>query len=245
MNPEEYVQLFRLGGSHWWFVGTRDILFSSVKQKAGRAGRILDAGCGSGLMMRRFSECGPVFGFDRNMNALNHCAGLGFHSLCRGNVVLLPYKANTFDLIIAADLLEHCEDDEKVLREFNRVTAPGGSALISVPAYNSLWSSHDESLHHKRRYSKADITGKMLRAGYVIDRATYFNTILFPPVALARLTLGKLPRQNSTINYHENMKLLNEMLLGVMRLERRLLQRIDFPFGLSVLVIASKAPAGT
>jgi hypothetical protein len=85
----------------------------------------------------------------------------------------------------------------------------------------------------------------MLRAGYVIDRATYFNTILFPPLALARLTLGKLPRQNSTINYHENMKLLNEMLLGVMRLERRLLQRIDFPFGLSVLVIASKAPAGT
>jgi SAM-dependent methyltransferase len=240
MNPEEYAQLFRLGESHWWFVGTRDILFSSLRRKDLRMGRILDAGCGSGLMMRRFHHAGAVYGIDNNLGALRHCAGLGFTRLCQGDTLRLPFKSDSFDLVIAADLLEHCEDDEQALSEFYRVTAHGGCLLMSVPAHQALWSSHDVSLHHQRRYSKKELVRKALDTGYSVERASYFNTILFPPIALARLTLGKLPKRDSNIRYYENMRLLNRMLLGLMRVERNLLSRCDLPFGLSILLIASK-----
>jgi ubiquinone/menaquinone biosynthesis C-methylase UbiE len=239
MNPEEYAQLFRLGETHWWFTGTRDILFSSVSSSQLDGKNILDAGCGSGLMMKRFSGAGKIYGVDKSFEALSHCCGLGFRQVCQGDTLHLPFKSSTFDLIVAADLLEHCDDDEQALDEFYRVNAAGGRLLVSVPAYNALWSSHDVSLHHKRRYTKNELTRKALRCGYDIERATYFNTVLFPAVALVRLTAGKWSK-NHRIQYHENLRLLNELLLGILNMERRLLQKLNFPFGLSLLLLGSK-----
>jgi SAM-dependent methyltransferase len=239
MNPEEYAQLFQLGETHWWFTGTRDILFSSISLSQLNGKNILDAGCGSGLMMKRFSDAGKVYGVDKSFEALSHCSGLGFRRLCQGDTLHLPFKSGSFDLIVAADLLEHCDDDEQALKEFHRVNSAGGRLLVSVPAYNALWSSHDISLHHKRRYAKAELIIKALRCGYIVERATYFNTVLFPAVALVRLTAGKWSK-NRRIQYHENLRLLNDLLLGILNTERRLLQKMNFPFGLSLLLLGTK-----
>lgn len=111
---------------------------------------------------------------------------------------------------------------------------------MSVPAYNALWSAHDRALHHKRRYSKTGLVRKVKAAGYSVDRASYFNTLLFPPVAAGRLTIGKLGSERHRIRYHENLRFLNRILLGVMRVERWLLNRCNLPFGLSILLLASK-----
>jgi len=242
MNPREYSQLMRLGEKHWWFVGTRDILFSCVPRESLLGGPILDAGCGSGLMMKRFSEAGTVFGMDVDPGALAHCRSVGLRRLCTGDAAALPYESGAFGLVVAADLLEHCEDDGAVLGELRRVLAPRGTLLMSVPAYGRLWSSHDVALHHTRRYSRRELIRKAEAAGFRIERATYFNTILFPPAALIRLTLGKLRRDanQNRIKYHENLKLLNRFLLSVLRLEKWILGRTDLPFGLSILLLASK-----
>jgi SAM-dependent methyltransferase len=242
MNPEEYRQLTRLGETHWWFVGTRDILFSSLDISSLPAGPILDVGCGSGLMMKRFAETGPIFGVDADHGALAHCKSIGFDRLCRGNATALPFTSGTFGFIIAADLLEHCEDDSAVLAEIYRVMSPGGMLLASVPAYGVLWSSHDVALHHKRRYLKRELADKARAAGFSVERASYFNMFLFPPAALMRLTVGKMAgnKPDNRIKYHENLRLLNRILLGLIRLENRLLDRFDLPFGLSILLLASK-----
>jgi ubiquinone/menaquinone biosynthesis C-methylase UbiE len=243
MNPEEYGQLFRLGETHWWFVGTRDILFSIAHRGATGSGEpILDVGCGSGLLMRRFADAGHVFGVDNSAEALAHCRKIGFSRLCQADAERLPFKSGAFDLLIAADMLEHCEDDEAVLHEMHRVTGAGGAFLASVPAYNVLWSAHDVALHHKRRYSRRELVQKVKAAGYTVERASYFNSILFPPVAVTRLTLGKLRGYFKThsIKYHEDMQFLNRVLLSVMRMERWLLNRCNLPFGLSILLLASK-----
>jgi SAM-dependent methyltransferase len=242
MNPEEYRQLARLGETHWWFVGTRDILFSSIDKTSLPEEPILDVGCGSGLMMKRFSETGSIFGIDADHGALTHCKSIGLDRLCRGDAAVLPFKSNRFGLVIAADLLEHCDDDSTVLAELFRVLGPGGSLLASVPAFEALWSSHDVALHHKRRYVRRDLVDKARAAGFTVKRASYFNTLLFPPAALARLTLGKLGgnRTRNQVEYHENLKLLNRILLGLIRLEKHLLGRFDLPFGLSILLLASK-----
>jgi SAM-dependent methyltransferase len=242
MNPEEYRQLIRLGETHWWFVGTRDILFSSIDKYVPPKEPALDVGCGSGLMMKRFSGEGSVVGIDVNQGALAHCKSIGFDRLCRGDAAALPFKSNSFGFVIAADLLEHCEDDSAVLAELCRVLSRNGFLLASVPAYGALWSSHDEALFHKRRYVKRGLVAKAQAAGFTIERASYFNTLLFPPAALVRLTLGKLggKKRRDQIKYHEDLKLLNRILLGLIRMERHLLDRFDLPFGLSILLIASK-----
>lgn len=242
MNPEEYSQLMQLGETHWWFVGTRDILFSSVRRYFSPGKPILDVGCGSGLMMKRFREAGLVFGIDKNADALTHCRSLGFRRLCRGDVAALPFKSGAFGLIVAADLLEHCEDDAGVLGELFRACAPGGILLASVPAHGALWSSHDAALHHKRRYSRRELVLKVEAAGFSVERVSYFNSLLFAPIALMRLTVGKLGlrRPQGRIKYYENLRLLGRFLLAMMRLEERLLGRFNMPFGLSILLLASK-----
>jgi SAM-dependent methyltransferase len=242
MNPEEYRQLMRLGETHWWFVGTRDLLYSAISGSPLPDKPILDVGCGSGLMMKRFSEAGLVVGIDANHGALAHCKGIGFDRLCRGDAGALPFKSDSFGFVIAADLLEHCDDDSAVLAEVCRVMGLNGVLLASVPAYGALWSSHDEALHHKRRYVKRELVAKAQAAGFTIERVSYFNTLLFPPAALVRLTLGKLRgrKKRNQIKYHEDLKLLNRILLGLIRTEKHLLDRFDLPFGLSILLIASK-----
>ena len=241
MNPEEYRQLMHLSETHWWFVGTRDILISSVPEGFPFDRPILDLGCGSGLMMKRFSEVGNVFGIDTEQEALTHCRSIGFHHLCRGDAATLPFVSDGFGLVVAADMLEHCDDDAAALGEIFRVLSPKGLLLASVPAYGALWSSHDVALHHKRRYSRRDLAEKAVAAGFTIERATYFNTLLFPFAALSRLAMDKLGlgSQNG-IRYNENMKLMNRTLLDIIRLEERLLRFTDFPFGLSILLLASK-----
>jgi SAM-dependent methyltransferase len=242
MNPEEYTQLFRLSEEHWWFVGTRDILFASIPGAELRGEAILDVGCGSGSMMRRLEKTGPVFGIDTEEGALIHCRGLGFSRVCKGNAEALPFASNAFGLIVAADMLEHCDDDEKALGELFRVAAPRGKLLLSVPAYQALWSANDMALHHRRRYSRHDLVRKVEAAGFSVSRVTFFNTLLFVPVAFLRLTIGKLRKHSSTyhIRYHEDARLLNRLLLGVMRAEKALLDRCALPFGLSLLVLAAK-----
>jgi len=243
MNPEEYAQLFRLSENHWWFVGTRDILFSSIAGKYLPGTRILDVGCGSASMMKRSSQIGPVVGIDTSIGALKHCHSIGFSSLCQGDAAKLPFKSNTFGLVIAADMLEHCDNDERALAELNRVTAHGGTLLISVPAHNALWSAHDIALHHKRRYAKRGLIRKAENAGFIVNRTSSFNTILLAPVALARLTWGKPRRHSSSgykIKYHENLRLLNRLMLAILRFERWFLGHGNLPFGLSILLLASK-----
>ena len=127
-----------------------------------------------------------------------------------------------------------------MLENFSRVLAPGGHLLISVPAYNWLWSSHDVALHHKRRYTRGELVKKITAAGFKVERASYFNTILFPPAALVRITLGRLGGKGGGIKYNEGMKSLNRLLLGALRLEKRLLSKVSLPFGLSIVVLASR-----
>ncbi|UCD58652.1 MAG: class I SAM-dependent methyltransferase [Candidatus Hydrogenedentota bacterium] len=242
MNPEEYAQLFRLGETHWWFVGTRDVLFSSAYRDSLRGEPILDVGCGSGLMMKRFTQVGPVFGIDSSSGAIEHCHSIGFSGLCRADAGSLPFRSGVFGLVIAADLLEHCGEDEVVLSELYRVTRPRGILLVSVPACGVLWSAHDVALHHKRRYSKAELIRKVESVGFTVGRLSHFNSLLFVPVAAVRLTLGKLRKRPADyrIRYHENLRLLGRILLGVMRVERWLLGRCNLPFGLSMLLLAVK-----
>jgi SAM-dependent methyltransferase len=148
----------------------------------------------------------------------------------------LPLEDELFDLICMFDVLEHVEDDEGTLRAVRRYLAPGGAAVITVPAFRWLWGAHDVQLHHKRRYARAELRSKIIDAGFSIEKLTYANMFLFPAAILARAADKALRRKQSSGDGLPPAG-LNEVFAGVFGAERHLLGRMNFPFGLSLLAV--------
>jgi len=235
MNEEEYERMFVLEDFYWWFKGRREIVLSAMKEI--EAKNILDVGCGTGGNLTLFN--GFVVGLDISPQALEMARKRKPDAvLCRGEAENLPFKDESFDLVLALDLLEHLPDDIKGLSEMYRVLKVGGNALITVPAYKFLWSEHDEALHHFRRYSKGELKGKMEKVGFQIKFLSHAIVLPFFPIALFRL----LQRFTRRANRKPKTSLiilpgiLNEILYRILLGEAKLIERgISFPFGVSII----------
>jgi SAM-dependent methyltransferase len=146
----------------------------------------------------------------------------------------LPFAGGAYDLVVATDVIEHVEDDVGVLRELRRVAAPGAKLLITTPAYRWLWSAHDDEHQHKRRYTRGLLLRRARAAGWEPEVATYFNSLLLGPIALARA----LPRGKEANDYDRTPRRLNRALSLPMRLEAALVRRgVRFPAGVSIGVV--------
>ena len=148
----------------------------------------------------------------------------------------LPEFDKTFDLIAALDVIEHLDQDEASAAALKRLLKPDGIFFTTVPAHPWLWSRHDELHHHKRRYRKADYLAMLRRAGFTIERATYFNSVLYPAIALARA--AKLGERSGCADHAMPSKPVNALLERAFASERHALRLMDLPFGVSLLVIA-------
>jgi 2-polyprenyl-3-methyl-5-hydroxy-6-metoxy-1,4-benzoquinol methylase len=142
-----------------------------------------------------------------------------------------------FDLICLFDVLEHIDDDRSALAALASLLKPGGSLLISVPAYQWLWGPHDESLHHKRRYRQGDLVRLCGETGLEVVRSTYFNSLLLP-VAMAARVWDKLRGGKQASGTRLPATPVNTGLKEVFAFERHLLKRVSLPFGLSILAVA-------
>ena len=159
--------------------------------------------------------------------------------LLAGDLNNLPFKANSVGLIIAADILEHLDDDRNGIVESYRVLTKGGILIITVPAFNFLWGIQDVVTGHKRRYSKKEIKNKLRAAGFDVLKSSYFNFFLFFPILIGRRIiqfLGLKIRSENEVNF----PLLNFMLKAVFSLEPILLKYFSFPFGVSIFCVAQK-----
>jgi ubiquinone/menaquinone biosynthesis C-methylase UbiE len=235
MNEEEYERMFLLEDFYWWFKGRRKIVLSAMKGIEAR--NILDVGCGTGGNLTLFN--GFVVGLDISPQALELARKRNPDAvLCRGEAENLPFKDESFDLVLALDLLEHLPDDIKGLSEMYRVLKKGGNALITVPAYRFLWSEHDEALHHFRRYSKGELKGKMEKVGFKVKFLSHAIVLPFFPIALFRLLQRFTRRANrkpkTSLIILPNI--LNEILYRILLGEAKLIEKgISFPFGVSII----------
>jgi len=158
--------------------------------------------------------------------------------------VEMPFPDASFGLVTSLDVIEHVDEDRSALTEMYRVLKPEGLLLVTVPAHMFLWSGHDVALHHKRRYTEAELREKILAAGFSIVRCTSFNTILFPLVAFARVArrLAGIDRPQSDSSSIPPLG-VNSLLYGSMHLESLFLDHIDFPLGVSLACLAKKERA--
>lgn len=244
MQQHTYAIMDEVEGSHWWFVGRRAILeafLRSISEKIRdprSAIRILDVGCGTGANLEMLSQFGTAEGVDVSDDALEFCRQKGLNAQ-KGLAETLPFADETFDLTTALDVVEHLDDDIAGLKEMYRVTKKGGHSLIFVPAFMWLWGVQDDISNHRIRYTKKQIVERLEKAGYKIDRATYANWTFFAPI-LAGRTLMKLTGIKPVSENNVNVSALNGVFGKLFGAERFWLNNFDFPFGVSIVVVAKK-----
>lgn len=240
MDHQAYVEMDEAEGEHWWFTARREIVGHMIRRLSLPAhASILEIGSGTGGNLHMLSSFGEVSAMEMNTTAIamavrKHGDRFDIRAgSCPGNI---PFDTERFDLICLFDVLEHIEEDVATLVAIRRLLADGGKVFLTVPAYPWMWSGHDAFVHHKRRYSLQELRSKVVAAGFHVRRLSFFNTLLFPLVAGARL-VGKLLGRDVVSGTAVPSAPVNRLLNMVFRFERHLLGRHDLPFGVSLLAV--------
>ncbi len=246
METAEYEKMYNLEDTYWWFQGRMKIILNCLEAHGlpQPGSRILDVGCGTGLMLKRLERFDPV-GLDYSPLAMRFCRRRGAQRLVCADVTRLPFEDGAFDLILALDLLEHVERDDRLVEEFHRALRPGGHAIITVPAHQWLWSEHDEALHHYRRYSAAQLRGLFETRGFSFPKFTYAITFTFLPIVAFRW-LQRMWKRGGATNSRPKTHLIrlpqaaNAALIRALEIEAWWLRRHNLPQGVSLLALARK-----
>jgi len=246
MEADFYDVYASMEERHWWFLWRFDMVerFNCSFNLTSGA-RILDIGCGTGLMLKKLENHGMAVGIDLAPKAIEYCRKCGVINVVRGTAEHLPFSDDTFDVVTALDLIEHVDDDTGVLINAFRVTKPGGVVLVTVPAFQFLWSEHDIVNRHRRRYTTKQLRSIIESAGFETVKLTYTNTTLFFPILLFRLTKKMVRRSISKAtaaeaDLGEVPPPLNWLLLQLLRVETQVFYRVSMPFGVSILAVGRK-----
>jgi SAM-dependent methyltransferase len=244
--------------AHWWFNtrtrGLLRVLDGYMAQGSGRL--VLDVGCGAGNMMHHLRRYGRVVGVDNFAKPLIVCLQRGYDPQL-APAEALPYEDESFSLVTLLDVVEHCDDDARVLSECFRVCAPGGFLAITAPALQWLWTDNDIINGHKRRYTTGQMRRVLETAGFVPQRMSYAFFLVFP-LAAGLLVLRRFSGRRQTVAtpradddaYQVEMEptnpLLNRLLGGLGSIEAALIGRVDLLVGTSIVAVARKpASRGT
>jgi SAM-dependent methyltransferase len=240
MDRDYELQTHQAEDRHWWYRGRRTVLDGVIADlELPTNARILDAGCGSGRFMVDLAKRGEVKGVELSDTSVALARQRGIGEVVAGSVLEMPFADASFDLAVSLDVIEHLEDDIAALRELRRAVAPGGALLITVPAYQWLWSGHDEINHHHRRYTRRTLQGAAEQAGWKQVRTTYFNSLLLPVAILLRvLDRFSTKTTESSLDLWIPPEPLNWLLERPLALEAALIARGGrIPAGLSLLAV--------
>ncbi|HEX8415705.1 MAG TPA: class I SAM-dependent methyltransferase, partial [Sphingomicrobium sp.] len=225
--------------THWWYRARRDILQSYLERYGALPAnaRILEIGCGTGHNLPMLAKFGPVDAIEIDPAARAVASGRLGKPVGDAPLPELPgIERGAYDLIAVLDVVEHIEDDVAALRAMRDCLKPGGKILIAVPAHQWMWSAHDTVNHHHRRYSKKTLTAAIAAAGLRPRKLTYFNSLLFPLAAAARVA-GRLTGRDDSDD-SPPAKPLNAVFEAIFRLERHAIGRVPMTPGVSIVTLA-------
>ncbi len=241
MDADEYRRMADAGERHWWYRSTRQLLQQLVEPHldSGAAALCLDAGGGTGATGGWLTTSAATVLGDYEPIALEVArADFAGYLPVRIDLNHLPFADHSFSAVLCVTALCHRmnPDPATIVRDFARVTRPGGLVCLMEPGGKRLWRGHDVVTHTARRFSVGEMRSMAHDSGLEVIRATGAYTFLVPLAAI----LGAIERGNDKSDVGRNESGLGGVMSGLARLERRLMRRIDLPFGLSAIVLARK-----
>ncbi len=247
VEEQDYRTTYELEGHNWWFVGMRRISLALLGHRPNARpedrGPILDVGCGTGIMLEHLESMGSPTGLDFSATALDFCRQRGADRLVQGRGEQLPFADASFAAVTAFGVVEHIDADRAAIEEWARVLRPGGDLVLLTSAYQWMWSGHDVSNHHTRRYVTKEIRQLLEDAGLRPTRVSYVNSLLFPPILAVRI-VERLRRGSRPPAPHKDTgevpAAVNRLLVWLLDLERRMIERRGLPFGVSIVASATK-----
>jgi len=241
MEDSHYDILYETEAVHWWYRVRRKIAIDLIKEYTGadKDKKIADIGCGTGALLHELSVLGKVYGIDSSAKAISYCRQRGLQNLTTGNIDNLPFADDEFDVALCLDVLEHLPDDRRAISEIRRVVRPGGLVIIFVPAFSFLFGVSDIVSKHFRRYGSRELVKKIKEENLEILRCSYFNFFLFLPILAVRKLVNRFKLPMKSENKFNN-RFVNKILYVFFYLDSIILKYIDYPFGVSLLVVAKK-----
>ncbi len=238
MERAVFDRMAELDQHHWWFIARRRILDSLIRRvvRPPKNARVLEVGCGTGHNLPMLCGYGALDACE-----LDDCArALSTKRLGREvRNARLPdlsmFERDVYDVVALLDVLEHVPDDVASLRAIRHRLKPGGALLLTVPANPWMWSAHDTAHHHFRRYSKRELARVVAEAGFEVQLLSFFNTLLFPLIAAARI-VGKLSGKHAADDQLPG-DAVNGALEKIFGLETNLVGRVPMPFGVSLVAV--------
>lgn len=245
MEISEYKNIHKHEGSHFFYVTTHKLVLSFARKylnpASGENLKVLDAGCGTGLLAKKLMRLGTVWGIDVHPQALKLSKARGV-KVKRASVEKILFADSSFDLLTSIDVVYHkkVKNDQKALSEFYRVLKPGGLAIIRTPAHMWLYTSHDMHIHTKRRYEKEELELKLKNAGFIIERLSFVNLLLLPFSFLLRLFEKLVPPKRGASAIRKTPKIINNLLTKALLFENQVLLRFNLPGGIGLVAICRK-----
>ena len=248
MRPDEYAVMRAAEDRHWWYRALRGLVRLHWGRHVAPAcpgrPRLLDVGCGTGANLAALAGVAEPFGVDVSPLAIAACRARGLTAAAIASAASLPFPAASFDAVLSCDMLNNrsLPDRHVPLREMARVLRPAGALLLSVPAYQGLLSPHDEAYGQDRRFTRRELAGLLRATGFEVAAATYWNSLLLPAAASARLWRRRFPgRPGSDLAVTQPTIGPGKLLAAILALERALLRLAPLPFGLSVFVVGRRS----
>ncbi|BAZ15505.1 hypothetical protein NIES4071_73770 [Calothrix sp. NIES-4071] len=245
MEKDFYFQYAAVEDKHWWFIGRRRILDKLIlRLNLPENAKILEAGCGTGGNLLFLARHGQVEAMELEETARIFANQRQVTTVKAGSLPdKIPFENEKYDLIVAFDVIEHLDDDVAALQALRNHLKCDGWLVLTVPAYQFLWSHHDDINHHRRRYRLKGLQQVVRKADFTVHYSSYFNTFLFPVVAGVR-TLQKLLRIDNKSQISSDLNLpsvpINKFLTILFATERHLINKFRLPFGVSALIVGQK-----
>ena len=192
MQPDEYRKMAAVEDAMWYYRALHRHVGRSLARHLPPGARVLDAGCGTGGLLRRLHAAQPTWhltGIDFSPLACELARARTGAEVVQGSIAALPFPEAAFDAVVSCDVVCQVADPAQALREFNRCLRPGGVVVLTMPAYQWMYSYHDREVGNLRRYTRSEVGALLGAAGFTVVRNTHWNTLPFPLAVLRRKLL--------------------------------------------------------
>jgi SAM-dependent methyltransferase len=244
VEKSEYARLAEYEQSYWWHQGRLEIIKTYMRWASRNRpdSAILNVGCDTGGTIGMLEKFGTVDNVDTSDDAITFARRLGHGNITKVDDVSLPFKDKVYDIVGAFDVLEHIADQKSALSEWKRVLKDDGAIVMTVPAYQWLWSRHDIAMHHWRRYTMRSLTTVAAEVGLMPERKSYAISFSLPLVAGFRLVSKILDRRaDSESSFAPLPRAVNKFFTALLRAEAKLHNVVSLPAGSSLITILRKS----